>query len=162
MCTERESSYYISVVARALPPDSSKMYKKIKTVPAVYYTSALVFVAPFKCILYEANNLPTNVSAVFFGIFSAEPSWNMWHDAHTGNDEYRWFLVLFSLTLCCKTPTPLDPWCSDFAFCLDQCFQFSLRPAHCRFLYSWWEWVWDGLPSKASWPAEHVLKNGFK
>ena len=61
MCTERESSYYISVVARALPPDSSKMYKKIKTAPAIYYTSAFIFVALFKCILYKVNNLPMNV-----------------------------------------------------------------------------------------------------
>lgn len=84
MCTERESSYYISVVARALPPDSSKMYKKIKTVPAIYYTSAFTFVAPLKCILYKANNLPMNVSAVFFGIFSLEPFWNMWHGGYRG------------------------------------------------------------------------------
>lgn len=97
MCTERESSYYISVVARALPPDSRKMYKKIKTVPAIYYTSAFTFVASFECILYTANNLSMSVSAVFFGIFSVEPFWNMWHDGYRIDNEYRCFLVLSSV-----------------------------------------------------------------
>jgi hypothetical protein len=76
LCTERESSYYISAVTRALPPDNSKMYKKIKMMLAIHYTSAFTFVPPFKCIFYKGNNLPIHVSAVFFGMFSVEPFWN--------------------------------------------------------------------------------------
>lgn len=62
--------------------------------PAIYYTSAFPFVPLFKCILYKGNNLPMNVSAVFFGVFSVGPFWNECYDIYWRNDQYRRFLVL--------------------------------------------------------------------
>lgn len=60
MCTERESSYYISVIARALPQTVARCIENKNCASHILHI-CLYICSSFKCILYKVNNLPMNV-----------------------------------------------------------------------------------------------------